>query len=126
MKTVKKKVAELTPDWLLSNFCEDFYMLDDGQSFIFIDDIRDRAWIALAFETLGVVCEAYVDEEEAKDPVFIFRFQIEDVKIECPIFYEFFTHTSVVGKSNDQDDLYSFENEAFLELDEESESLNCA
>ncbi len=123
MKTNKKKVAELTPDWLLSNFCEDFYMLDDGQSFIFVDDIRDRAWIALAFEILGVACEGYVDEEETKIPVFIFSFQIEDVKNECPIFYEFFTRTSGVGKRDDQDDIFSAESDEYPESGEEVKGL---
>ena len=101
-------------------------MLEDGQSFIFVDDIRDRAWIALAFDILGVACEGYVDKEESKDPVFVFRFEIESIKNECPIFYDFFRHSCEAGKSDDQDDICSAESEGFLELDEGANSLNCA
>jgi len=103
MKRVNKEVDLLTPFWLLMSFSETFYLKDDGQAYIFFDDIRDQAWIALAFLGLGINCPDYQEKEDSKDPLFVFKFQIEDVKNENPSFYDFFKHCCEAGNSYDQE-----------------------
>lgn len=90
MKTVKKKVVELTPDWLLSRFIEGWLRDVNGRVVISTQSVESGNWIALALETLGIKWRCGEMGEGTEDASFLFIFQIDDIKIECPMCYERF------------------------------------
>jgi hypothetical protein len=88
MKSLVKKILELTPEWVLDKLLQTSYKDGDGNISVYTDDATDANYIELALDSLHIKYEAYDYLDDNHDFVYGFDFRIEDVKEECPSFYE--------------------------------------
>jgi hypothetical protein len=88
MKSLVKKILELTPEWVLDKLSQTSYADGDGNISVYTDDATDANYIELALDYLQINYEAYDYLDGNDDFVFVFDFRIEDVKEECPSFYK--------------------------------------
>jgi len=79
-------MIELTPEWVLSRLCDEWFADGNGIATVRTTDIYNSEWIYLALDTLNIkweLFEAEIDSQYYYD----FEFQIEDIKEECPDLY---------------------------------------
>lgn len=82
------KNLNLTPEWVLEKLPHTRYADGAGNISVYTDDATDANFIELALDSLHINYEAYDYLDENDDFVFGFDFRIEDIKDECPAFYQ--------------------------------------
>ena len=99
MRKTRKKVIELTPEWILMNLSDNWFTDGDGLAFISLfESNSSKAWIALALDTLDIEWEMHevsIDQEIEFD----YLFEIEDIKDLCPEFYEILVKDNIEAQS---------------------------
>ena len=82
-----KKIIEVTPEWVLSNFPQAFYADGCGHITLDIYDVKEVIWIELALQTL---CINFKENEYTEDDVTIIdiEFRLEDLQENCPALYK--------------------------------------
>ncbi len=82
------KTITLTTEWVLQKLSHTQYADGDGNISVYTDDATDANFIELALNSLHIYYEAYEYLDDNDDFVFGFDFRIENIKDECPIFYQ--------------------------------------
>jgi hypothetical protein len=78
----------LTPEWVLEKLPHTHYADGDGNVSVYTADATDANFIELALNSLHIQYETYDYFDDNADFVFGFDFRIEDIKDECPAFYQ--------------------------------------
>lgn len=88
-KDLIRRILELTPEWVLEKLPDASYADGNGNISVYADDATNANFIELALDSLHINYESYDYLDDNDDFVFGFDFRIEDIKEECPSFYEF-------------------------------------
>lgn len=83
----KSKTLKLSPEWVLNKLSHTHYADGNGNVSVYTGDATDANFIELALNSLQVSFEAYDYLDENKALVFGFDFRLEDIRNECPTFY---------------------------------------
>jgi len=82
------KTITLTPDWILQKLPHTRYADGGGSVSVYTNDATNANFIELALDSLHIHYEAYDYLNDNADFVFGFDLRIEEIKNECPIFYQ--------------------------------------
>lgn len=92
IKFFMTKQLRLTPVWVLEKIPLTRNADGNGNASVYTDDATDANFIQLALDSLHINYETYDyhddDNDDDNDFLFGFDFRIEDIKEECPSFYQ--------------------------------------
>ena len=76
----KRKILNLTPEWVLEKLPHTHYVDGDGNVSVYTGNATDANFIELALTTLQISFEAYDYFDDSKGFVFGFDFKLEDIQ----------------------------------------------
>ena len=81
------KTINISPEWVLEKLPHTHSADGYGNISVYTGDATDANFIELALNSLQVSFEAYDYLDENKSFVFGFDFRLEDIRNECPTFF---------------------------------------
>lgn len=92
------KTIELTPEWVLENLQCGCYADGNGIACVHTENVTNASFIELALKTLEIQFEQH-DSFDSNDALCIsFYFRIEDIRNDCPTFYEDMREMDIVNR----------------------------